>query len=216
MTKRQSGFTLVELAIVLVVIGALIILIFKGQEMIVQSRIKNVIRDFDGVASALEVYQGTYRAMPGDDANAMRWPGIVAGNGDRRLNGTYSAVASNPATSDQETNLFWWHMRRSGFLAVDADVSNHAIQPVNAAGGQFGIQEADGALGLSGVVLCTDVSGKYAIGIDLALDDGNPSTGAVRAMLGTYGTPLSATPAATYVENNTDTYIVCRLATRLR
>ena len=49
MRARQRGFTLVEIAIVLVIIGLLLGGILKGQEMITQARIKNIINDFNGV-----------------------------------------------------------------------------------------------------------------------------------------------------------------------
>src|SRR6266550_2764384 len=88
MTKRMQGFTLVEIAIVLVIIGLLLGGILKGQEMITQAKIKNVIADFSGVSAAYHGYQDRYRAIPGDDPNAAtRWasmttPAPVAGNGD--------------------------------------------------------------------------------------------------------------------------------------
>ena len=47
--KGQGGFTLVEIAIVLVIIGLLLGGILKGQEMITQAKIKNVIADISGV-----------------------------------------------------------------------------------------------------------------------------------------------------------------------
>ena len=52
MRLKQQGFTLVEIAIVLVIIGLLLGGILKGQEMIVQARIKNVINDFNGITAA--------------------------------------------------------------------------------------------------------------------------------------------------------------------
>src|SRR4249919_3005072 len=71
---RQAGFTLVEIAIVLVIIGLLLGGILKGQEMITQARIKNVINDFNGITAAYASYQDRYRAIPGDDAGAQaRW-----------------------------------------------------------------------------------------------------------------------------------------------
>src|SRR5690348_18355681 len=70
----ESGFTLVEIAIVLVIIGLLLGGILKGQEMITQAKIKNVINDFNGVTTAVTSYQDRYRALPGDDPNATtRW-----------------------------------------------------------------------------------------------------------------------------------------------
>jgi len=72
--STEAGFTLVEIAIVLVIIGLLLGGILKGQEMITQAKIKNVINDFNGVTVAITSYQDRYRAIPGDDQNAAtRW-----------------------------------------------------------------------------------------------------------------------------------------------
>src|SRR5437764_15022750 len=103
MTKRQQGFTLVEIAIVLVIIGLLLGGILKGQEMITQAKIKNVIADFSGVSAAYHGYQDRYRAIPGDDPNAGgvvtvgncgtttgRWTGATAGSGNGVVAGAYN------------------------------------------------------------------------------------------------------------------------------
>src|SRR3989441_11126607 len=85
MTNRQQGFTLVEIAIVLVIIGLLLGGILKGQEMITQAKIKNIVNDFNGVTVAVTSYQDRYRAIPGDDRNAStRWTvqAPASGNGD--------------------------------------------------------------------------------------------------------------------------------------
>ena len=68
---RQSGFTLIELAIVLVIIGLILAAVLKGQEMIQNAKVKNVINDLRGVASAYYAYQDRYHAIPGDDINAV-------------------------------------------------------------------------------------------------------------------------------------------------
>src|SRR2546427_7806961 len=72
--SNEAGFTLVEIAIVLVIIGLLLGGILKGQEMITQAKIKNAINDFNGVTVAVTSYQDRYRFLPGDDPNAdTRW-----------------------------------------------------------------------------------------------------------------------------------------------
>src|SRR5215510_7834364 len=96
--KRNQGFTLVEIAIVLVIIGLLLGGILKGQEMITQAKIKNVVADFSGISAAYYGYQDRYRAIPGDDPNAgTRWTaGGVPGDGNGQLDGTYNQTC--PAT----------------------------------------------------------------------------------------------------------------------
>ncbi|HEX6319483.1 MAG TPA: prepilin-type N-terminal cleavage/methylation domain-containing protein, partial [Burkholderiales bacterium] len=82
MKTAQKGFTLVEIAIVLVIIGLLLGGILKGQEMITQAKIKNVIADMSGVSAAMYGYQDRYRALPGDDKAANRWSSADPGDGD--------------------------------------------------------------------------------------------------------------------------------------
>src|SRR6267142_5199213 len=93
--SNQGGFTLVEIAIVLVIIGLLLGGILKGQEMITQARIKNAINDFNGVVTAITSYQDRYRALPGDDKGATtRWtqaPAAGANQGDGVIAGAYNA-----------------------------------------------------------------------------------------------------------------------------
>src|SRR6476659_3166684 len=94
--KQQRGFTLVEIAIVLVIIGLLLGGILKGQEMITQAKIKNSIADFSGISAAYHGYQDRYRAIPGDDPNAAtRWSGAsvsptTAEVGNGKVQGKYN------------------------------------------------------------------------------------------------------------------------------
>src|SRR6187455_2765857 len=94
MKRTQRGFTLVEIAIVLVIIGLLLGGILKGQEMITQAKIKNSIADFSGISAAYYGYQDRYRAIPGDDVNAdTRWTTPTAatkGDGNGIVSGTYN------------------------------------------------------------------------------------------------------------------------------
>ncbi|MCX8018182.1 MAG: prepilin-type N-terminal cleavage/methylation domain-containing protein, partial [Rhodocyclaceae bacterium] len=76
--KKQSGFTLVEIAIVLVIIGLLLGGVLKGQELINQAKIKNIANDLNGMSAAVYAYQDRYKRFPGDDNGASaRWTGAV-------------------------------------------------------------------------------------------------------------------------------------------
>src|SRR3979411_950648 len=100
--STEAGFTLVEIAIVLVIIGLLLGGILKGQEMITQAKIKNVVNDFNGITAAVNSYQDRYRAIPGDDRNApTRWSGAPAVdplNGDGVIAGNYNQTLTTTAT----------------------------------------------------------------------------------------------------------------------
>jgi prepilin-type N-terminal cleavage/methylation domain-containing protein len=212
MKTRQAGFTLVEIAIVLVIIGLLLGGILKGQEMIVQAKVKNSITDFSGVSAAYYGYQDRYRAIPGDDIGADRWTtptGVVKGNGDRVLQGVYNSPVASPTESTQ-----WWdHLRRSGFVTGGTGVAN----PQNAFNGILGVQQGDGAGGAGGVlggftnlILCsTNLPDKVAIALDVQMDDGLPGAGAVRGQLGP-GSPTIGAVASGYEETGTNAYTLCR------
>ena len=68
--SRQAGFTLVEIAIVLVIIGLLLGGVLKGRDMITNAKIKRIENDFAGVAAAIYAYQDRYGVLPGDDPAA--------------------------------------------------------------------------------------------------------------------------------------------------
>src|SRR5260221_2943621 len=68
--KHQRGFTLVEIAIVLVIIGLLIGGVLKGQELIYNQKVKSTYDSYRQYTAAMYGYQDRYKALPGDDANA--------------------------------------------------------------------------------------------------------------------------------------------------
>ena len=216
MKTRQAGFTLVEIAIVLVIIGLLLGGILKGQEMIIQAKVKNSIQDFSGVSAAYYGYQDRYRAIPGDDNGAGRWTapaGVAVGNGDRVLGGVYNALPAAVAPANESVQ--WWdHLRRSGFVTGGVGATN----PQNAFNGILGVQQSDGAGAVAGVLggftnlfMCsTNLPDKVAIALDVQMDDGNPGSGAVRGQQNSGTVAIAANPAASYVETGTTDYTLCR------
>lgn len=208
MKKQHSGFTLVEIAIVLVIIGLLLGGVLKGQELITQAKIKNVANDLNGLTAAVYAYQDRYKRLPGDDPGAGRWPLIAApGNGNNAIAGTYDSQ-----NNADESRLFWAELRLSGFVSGATDnLANAATQPINAAGGIIGVQ--NGGLGLAGLIICTgSLPAKVAQAIDSQFDDGNAITGNVRAILDPDPPTAvqAAVPAANYQDNGTNLYVLCK------
>jgi prepilin-type N-terminal cleavage/methylation domain-containing protein len=221
--QKTQGFTLVEIAIVLVIIGLLLGGILKGQEMITQAKIKNVISDFSGISAAYHGYVDRYRRIPGDDpcagsgatvatcgAATARWTGATSGNGDGIISGPYNSTAST-----DESRLWWDHLRKAGFVAGVGD-----SQPFNALSGQIGVQTGNGATppvaalgGFAGIIICSaNLPDKIAIAADTQMDDGVIDKGTVRGQLQTTPNPTINTAADTsaYAENGTNLYTVCR------
>ncbi len=217
-TYRQTGFTLVEIAIVLVIIGLLLGGILKGQEMITQARIKNVINDFNGITAAYASYQDRYRAIPGDDAGAAaRWTLGANGAPSTPGNGTVDGVYNLPTTNavEPESRLFWWHLRQAGFIPGATTPSNVASnQPTNAVSGMIGAQSGAGAatMGLAGLIVCTaNIPDKIAIAVDTQTDDQSALTGSLRAATQAASNPaIPAPPYVQYVETGATQYLLCR------
>lgn len=208
MKNNQSGFTLVEIAIVLVIIGLLLGGVLKGQELITQAKIKNVANDLNGMSAAVYGYQDRYKKFPGDDDQAEgRWgTGTKKGNGDGAVGAAQTAILECAVTdTDKENCRFWQHLRLSGFVGGDAATTN---APQNAAGGV--LQAQNGALGLSGLVICSsNLSGKIANAIDAQFDDGKPNSGQVRGTTAADALGTNIKEAA-YTDDGATVYVVCR------
>jgi prepilin-type N-terminal cleavage/methylation domain-containing protein len=217
--RRHAGFSLVELTIVLTAIGLLAGAILFGQELVASSRGKAVAIELNDLQGAVATYRDRYRALPGDDPLAQaRWSltAVPAASpsspGNGSIDGAYNASAAVP---EVESRLFWWHLRRAGFLRGATDPANPALavqQPQNALGGITGVTTGVGALsaGLSGPIVCTaNVPGRIAAAIDAQTDDGAPAKGDLRAKRQTVANENIGTAADTYVEHG-GLYLLCR------
>jgi len=90
MNKQQRGFTLVEIAIVLVIIGLLLGGVLKGQEMVTSAKVRNLADQGSAIKTAFFAFQDRYRAVPGDYiAASTNINGVTVGvnNGNGNGNG---------------------------------------------------------------------------------------------------------------------------------
>ncbi|MCK7592850.1 prepilin-type N-terminal cleavage/methylation domain-containing protein [Pseudomarimonas salicorniae] len=203
--RQQSGFTLVEIAIVLVIIGLLLGGILKGQELIENSRVTNATNDINGTRAAVNAYLDRYRRLPGDDgpgaavaARGGSWTANMAGNN----NGVLDATAAQTFTGQGEVDNFFRQLRAAGFISGDPAQVGAAAMPRNPWGGLLGVA-GNGVPGINGRAVCvSQVPGKAATALDNRLDDGNPTTGSFRGF--TSGAGVNAAPtnaAAAYAED---------------
>lgn len=219
--KKQAGFTLVEIAIVLVIVGLLLAGVLKGQELIASSRIRAASAELNSISAATNAYVDRFRRQPGDDGNLAAlqarggpWANItIAGNNDGILVSAPGAVFA-PAG---ESTAFWQALRAGGFITGNPGDIAAAAAPRNAFGGLIGVIGAGAAVtGANGRSVClSQVPGNAARSLDAQLDDGRPNTGDVRTTLAVAGvnTPpgaavIPALPADGYVDANF--YTVCR------
>ncbi|PWB52896.1 MAG: hypothetical protein C3F18_07890, partial [Nitrosomonadales bacterium] len=110
MKNQQQGFTLIEIAIVLVIIGLLLGGVLKGQELITSARVRNMISQQDGIKAAYFGFLDRYRALPGDYAAASsNIKGVtISGDGDGQIE---AASGTN-----NESILVWDHLSKAGFI----------------------------------------------------------------------------------------------------
>ena len=188
MKKQQSGFTLVEIAIVLVIIGLLLGGVLKGQELVNNAKVKNLANDFRGVSTFVYAYQDRFRALPGDDRAAPTHlsggtNAAAASLGNARINGAW-----NSTTPTDESYLFWQHVRLAGLATGTTNTAAADYIPRNAEGGVIGVT-SDAVLTnpatpypASFYVCSQGIQGRFARQIDTTLDDGNTQTGTVRVI----------------------------------
>ena len=207
MRSQQSGFTLVEIAIVLVIIGLLLGGILKGQELINSAKAKSLANDFRAIPVYIYGYQDKFRALPGDDAQGSTHmtltPAASNGNGNGRIDGAW-----NSTTATDESVIFWQHVRGAGFATGDT-VVNQSL-PTNADGGRLGVSSTkpgtDASFNGTYYLCSTGIRGKFAKMIDTQLDDGKTDSGSVRAFPNG-GAPAASISLATMVDDTS--YDVC-------
>ena len=132
---KQRGFTLIEIAIVLVIIGLLLGGVLKGQELITGARVRNLISQQDGIKAAYFGFLDRFRALPGDysQANTNIANVLPAANGNN--NGRIESAAAGGAGAIDEHIAAWDHLSKAGFIngsyTYAAGAETNASAPTN-------------------------------------------------------------------------------------
>ncbi len=133
--NKISGFTLIELSIVLVIIGLIVGGIVGGQSLIKQSRLSAVITEFKSYETAFNTFELQYDAYPGDFREADDyWPGnLCDGSCDGNSNGLIDSL--------DESMQAWKHLSLAEIIAGQfsgADIGGDGLRYVlQAQGGEF-------------------------------------------------------------------------------
>lgn len=233
--KQASGFTLVEISIVMIIIGLLIGGTFGGMKLIENMQVNRTVQDLKAIESAALTFKDTYGRLPGDIvspatrlANCTVAPCSTGGNGNRIIGNTALNATAIPAPVEGQENVtFWSHLQAADLLSVGTknvvDPTFGEAQPENPIGSGYRI--ADSATSFSAcpsvmartvLVLTSNVSA--ALGwngttscaasnaIDRKIDDETPSNGTFRSMWGCESSG-SALCNATYVTSGNGTSI---------
>ena len=204
----QRGLTLIEISIVLVISGLILQMVVKGQELIHNARVHDIITQQTESEQAFLAFQDRFRAVPGDyrsastNLNCGPTP-CLDGNGNGRIEpGTGGAI--------HEDILAWQHLSAAGFIKGDYRMLNAGVTapspdntPNNVYGGYLQIV-FDNAWGYS-----TNTTPRHNIKsgnlvpaailaeVDRKIDDGRPGSGrfqfSIYAGAGT-APPVGGTP----------------------
>jgi prepilin-type N-terminal cleavage/methylation domain-containing protein len=124
--RHESGFTLVELSIVIVIIGLIVAGIVGGQALVRQAQLKSILSDHNKYTVAINSFKLEYGGLPGDLNNANDfWTGCNSGatatqcnsNGDKKINhfATYAPLTT-PLVNDNESIRAWQHLSLAKLL----------------------------------------------------------------------------------------------------
>ncbi|MBL4805247.1 MAG: prepilin-type N-terminal cleavage/methylation domain-containing protein [Alphaproteobacteria bacterium] len=133
--KSQEGFTLVELAVVMIIIGLLIGGILKGQELITNARVTSTASQLEAMGAAYNGFRDKFNALPGDMSTArariaacgVQVASCFDGTGDGVIGasvGVAGAVAANTAAGEPAN--FFGQLLAADFI-TGMDGTNTAV-----------------------------------------------------------------------------------------
>lgn len=188
MKHAGRGFTLIEIAIVLVIIGLLLGGVLKGHELITSARVRNLIAQQDGAKAAYYGFFDRYRALPGDYPQAVQTiSGATSfGNGNGQIE---AAAAPSNGSTVREDIAVWEHLSRAGFITgsyTAGVVYNTASAPANPYA-MFLVMRHDNNYADAGTAAVrpnlktgNQIPPDILAEIDRKIDDGNARLGAFR------------------------------------
>lgn len=201
--SKQKGFTLVEIAIVMVIIGLLLGAVLKGQNLINSARVRNMADQNSSVQAAYYGFIDRYRAVPGDmPQNAAcaaigdnNLAGCSSGTGTVGGDGNGNLSAGSTVESYDEASALWAHLSAANFIVgsyqgdstSDSDYIANDDAPVNAFGGRVLLWRtasylpSASATNRLGFIVGRSAPASVLAELDTKVDDGRPETGVLRA-----------------------------------
>ncbi len=191
----EAGFSLIELAVVLIIMGLLMGGVLKGKDLIESARLKRIISQLNEYRVATHTFLDKYDAFPGDfnKASLLIKTGLRDGNGNGIIEGGGLAQGS-------EALSFWSHLAGAGFIGSPGLESEKNIgdfgkgAPESSIGGGFTIENNPHSLKGLWFILGTKrgdhgdgglLTPLQAMSIDKKMDNGHPTSGKIRAIDGT-------------------------------
>ena len=122
-SAEKHGFTLIELAIVLIIISVATGSVLLGKDLIRSAELRTINTDIEQYRIAAHSFTSKYKGIPGDIKNAtLFWDAApscptASSNIEHTCNGNGNNVIQNALGSNQygEWFMFWQHLSLAGF-----------------------------------------------------------------------------------------------------
>jgi len=135
--KRNLGFTLIELSIVLVIIGLIVGGILVGQDLIAAARIRATVGQIEKYNSAVNTFQTKFNGIPGDllstTASGFGLSTLAGTTGRGDGNGLIDGIiagASSQAAWTQEGGALWVHLSQANLVDGTFSESLDGTSPI--------------------------------------------------------------------------------------
>ena len=134
-SRCQSGFTLIELSIVLVIIGLIVGGVLVGQDLIKAAEIRATVTQIERYSTAVHTFRNKYNGLPGDLVNPTYFFPSVTGadsatpglaNGDGLIHG--SSFVPLQIGLNGEAAVFWYELSQANLIPERITNSNLATQ----------------------------------------------------------------------------------------
>jgi prepilin-type N-terminal cleavage/methylation domain-containing protein len=179
----MRGFTLVEIAIVIFIVGVILTAIMKGGSLIQESRVQDTMAIAADLSAASRAFKQRYHYLPGDfkiTAAAPEIPNVTAacmGGGAGAGNGNGAIEAAEAACVPQHLNAAG--MIKSGATPIPTQYGFAQVIANGVSNTAAGTNPLPGTI--QNVIEFTNLPCEVAQQIDRSIDDGNLATGNARA-----------------------------------
>jgi len=168
---KRNGFTLIELAIALVIIGLLIGTVLKGRAMIAQAKVNRVATDIHSIVAAVDTFQDRYGYLPGDLPSTAKitLSGVPSG--------CYTKQSYGYINGPTQTKCAWQELMSAGLVSGNINIGAGPTSPY---GNPYTFGYANSGT-VTGTFIQTNGIPNTTVGeLDRKYDDGLYGTGDIR------------------------------------
>lgn len=180
--QAETGFTLVEMAIVIAIAGVLLLAVFKGESLLQEGRVQDALSIASNLSAASRAFKQKYHYLPGDfpvDATAPEISGVGT-----CIKGQANAGNGNGIIEASESGCVVVHLFNAGFSTGGAGAIKSywgSVQVIANANSQTSLGPNPVPATVLNVVEFANLPCDVAMEIDRKIDDGNLATGNSRA-----------------------------------